>query len=214
MVATTVERALVRDGLRVCCTRPLLTPNPISPLPLSGLTMPDLRRRMSDLHEADLSEWFGGRGPTPGSGNQFNRPMDGRVSRYNERYAFAWDGKSTRGESIGVSRSILAKIVDQAGGERPMLPLRFYSDDRLRLYEDWVVLRIHDLLEILDATKESESPDFEAWLAQGQERGWISEGFCETHDMVPMTEDEISVVEDGGDPCIPALRVWAIDGVR
>lgn len=48
---------------------------------------------------------------------------------------------------------------------------------------------------------------FEEWLALGQENKWV-EGFCYTHDTPPMDEDERAQDEEGGDPCIPVLRVW------
>lgn len=108
-----------------------------------------LNRRMSDKHEADLAEWFGGR-VTPGSGNQFNRPMDGRQSHLNQSVAFAWDGKSTRGASISVTLPMWAKAIEQSHGERPLLPLRFYGDDRLTIIRaDLAVINVHDLLELL-----------------------------------------------------------------
>ena len=50
---------------------------------------------------------------------------------------------------------------------------------------------------------------FEQWLAYGQEKKWISEGVCAMHDGLPLTEEEMAYEEDGGDPCVPALRVWA-----
>jgi hypothetical protein len=52
-----------------------------------------------------------------------------------------------------------------------------------------------------------ESP-FDRWLAEGLDAGWISEGFCGTHDMAPMTETERAEFDDGYDPCLPVLRVW------
>lgn len=73
--------------------------------------------------------------------------------------------------------------------------------------------------------------DFEEWLAHGIEQGWISEGHCDTHDMLPMTDAEEDLAEQGkltvaevplvdaevdefatGDPCIPVLRVWGPGG--
>ena len=50
--------------------------------------------------------------------------------------------------------------------------------------------------------------DFQTWMAYGQEKGWIAEGNCQTHDVTPMTDEEEQEWEDGGDPCIPILRVW------
>lgn len=108
-----------------------------------------LNRKMSDRHEADLAEAFGGR-VTPGSGNGFANQMDVRQSRYDTEVAFAIDGKSTRGKSISVTREMLDKAVEQAHGERPLIALRFYDDDRLRSYEDWTLIRQDDLLELIE----------------------------------------------------------------
>lgn len=107
-----------------------------------------LAKDMGDKHEKTLAEAFGAR-VSPGSGNQWHKPADGRQNRYEVPFAFAWDGKSTRAKSISVTREMLDKIVEQAHGERPMIGLRFYGDDRLRQHEDWVVLRLDDLVEML-----------------------------------------------------------------
>lgn len=108
-----------------------------------------LQSKMAEKHEAHLVEVFGGR-RTRSSGNQANDAMDGRHSRYEEIVAFAWDGKSTRARSISVTRDMLAKATEQAHGERPMVPLRFYDDDRLRNFEDWCLVREEDLLELME----------------------------------------------------------------
>lgn len=50
---------------------------------------------------------------------------------------------------------------------------------------------------------------FAEWMALGIEKGWIAEGVCQTHDGTPMTDKEEAAWEEGGDPCIPILRVWA-----
>jgi len=51
-------------------------------------------------------------------------------------------------------------------------------------------------------------PIFDKWLQMGIDNGWISEGVCATHDILPMTEEEEHDFDDGGDPCIPAVRVY------
>lgn len=59
---------------------------------------------------------------------------------------------------------------------------------------------------------EIKSEDFEAfneWLTLGIERGWVSRMTCATHDMLPATPTEEDEMEEGGDPCIEVLRVWA-----
>ena len=107
-----------------------------------------LNHKMAEKHEADLAESLGGR-RTRGSGNQFNNPMDGRHDRYAMPVAFAWDGKSTRSASIGVSRAMGEKAVEQAHGERPMLALRFYTTDRLDYDIDLVAVDRLDMSEML-----------------------------------------------------------------
>lgn len=111
-----------------------------------------LNKKMGDAHEEYLVSVLGGR-KTRGSGNQQNNPMDGRHNRYEQVVAFAWDGKSTRGKSIGVSREMLDKAKEQAVGERPMVALRFYDDDRLRHFEDWACIQMDDLLELLERSE-------------------------------------------------------------
>lgn len=108
-----------------------------------------LNRKMSDKHEKDLAEWFQGR-MTPGSGNQFNNQTDVRQSRYEVEVAFAIDGKSTMAKSVSITRETLDKLVEQAHGERPLLAVRFYDNERLTSYEDWSMIRTDDLLELLE----------------------------------------------------------------
>lgn len=108
-----------------------------------------LNRRMSDVHEKHLAEVFKGR-RMPGSGNQAANPMDVRQSRYTSKVAFAIDGKSTRAASISVTRAMLNKAREQSHGERPAIALRFYDDDRLTRYEDWVLVREDDLVELIE----------------------------------------------------------------
>ena len=96
-----------------------------------------------------MAEVFGGR-VTPGSGNKPANPMDVRQSRYDHDVAFAIEGKSTRGKSLSVTRDMLNKAVEQSHGERPMIALRFYGDDRLRDFEDWVLVRVDDMLELME----------------------------------------------------------------
>jgi hypothetical protein len=107
----------------------------------------DLRHKMGDQHEDWLSVVLHGR-KSRGSGNQWRDPMDGRRSRYRSLFAWAWDGKSTLAKSITISRAMLTKAVEQAGGERPMIAVRFYDNERLTSYEDWFLVRADDFLEL------------------------------------------------------------------
>jgi hypothetical protein len=101
-------------------------------------------RKMSDAHEAWLVDLFGGR-MTKGSGNQWHNQMDGRQNSRQQYYAFAWDGKATLGKSVGVTREMWKKAVQQAGAERPMLPLRWYDTEQLKVGLDLVVVSADDL---------------------------------------------------------------------
>lgn len=105
---------------------------------------------MARLHEEYLAELFGGR-KTRGSGSQWQDPADGRNNRLTEpEFAFAWDGKSTAGLGITIDLKMIAKIREQAGGERPALGLRWYgTEDLQRVTEDWVAITAADFAELL-----------------------------------------------------------------
>lgn len=105
-------------------------------------------RQMSDSHEKFLATLIDGI-RMPGSGNQWARPTDARNKRYDTEFAFAVDGKSTLGKSIGVSQEMWTKVVEQADGERPMLALRWFSDYRLTVAQDLIVIDASDFAEIL-----------------------------------------------------------------
>lgn len=107
-----------------------------------------LRNKMGEAHERFLVGLLGGR-KTRASGATWKDQMDGRHGRKSETFAFAWDGKSTLANSIGVSRAMWSKAIEQAAGERPLLGLRFYDTERLDVGEDLVVLSAHDFAEVL-----------------------------------------------------------------
>lgn len=50
--------------------------------------------------------------------------------------------------------------------------------------------------------------DFEEWLQFGINKGWCGAPVCETHDGLPMTEDESTAFESGEDPCIHIIRMY------
>jgi hypothetical protein len=108
-------------------------------------------RDLSDKHEEFLADTFGGR-RTPGSGNQFSKQMDVRDSP-DTPLAMAWDGKSTLGKSVGVTRDMWVKAREQASAQIPALALRWYSNERLDPALDLVVLDLHDFATILDAAR-------------------------------------------------------------
>jgi hypothetical protein len=50
--------------------------------------------------------------------------------------------------------------------------------------------------------------DFWEWVAYGQVRGWCSDVVCDSHDGVPLTDEEAELWEDGLDPCIRVIRLY------
>lgn len=146
---------------------------------MSGLTT----RKMSDAHETWLSSLLEGR-MTKGSGNQWHNPMDGRHSSMHQHYAFAWDGKSTLGKSIGVSLNMWEKAREQASPEMPLLPLRFYATERLDVALDLVVLKATTFADIL--------ADANAWQA-------AKEGGCLIGAHQTTRESETTCVVCGAD---------------
>jgi hypothetical protein len=55
---------------------------------------------------------------------------------------------------------------------------------------------------------ESDFDEFEIWLENGIERGWVTEPFCNTHEGDPyMDEEEQQEWEEGGDPCQVVLKI-------
>lgn len=50
--------------------------------------------------------------------------------------------------------------------------------------------------------------DFEAWLQFGIDNGWAGPPVCETHDGLPMSQEEETAFESGEDPCIHVLRLY------
>lgn len=49
---------------------------------------------------------------------------------------------------------------------------------------------------------------FWMWLNFGMNRKWISAPTCSTHEWLDQTEEELAEWDEGGDPCIIAIRVW------
>ncbi|MEV7675170.1 hypothetical protein [Streptomyces sp. NPDC088752] len=111
-----------------------------------------LNQAMGDAHEKHLAETLGMR-QTRGSGNQWRDQMDAKHDRTSTQYAFAVDGKSTLGKSVSVTRDMWDKAVEQAGGERPMLGLRFYDSGALKVHADLVACDLLDFAELLEAAK-------------------------------------------------------------
>lgn len=49
---------------------------------------------------------------------------------------------------------------------------------------------------------------FEEWVLYGVNRGYCTDVSCYTHDGFILTEEENAEFDEGGDPCVPVLRVW------
>ena len=109
----------------------------------------DIRRRMSALHEEYIARLFGGH-QHPGSGNQARNQGDGHRSGHRFGIGWVWDCKATLGKSISISLSQIEKITEQAGTDKPLIPIRLYENDRLTHAVDLVAMRPDDLLEILE----------------------------------------------------------------
>ena len=53
-----------------------------------------------------------------------------------------------------------------------------------------------------------EYAEFDIWLTNGIERGWVTEPFCNTHEGDPfMTEEEEQEWEAGGYPCKLVVKI-------
>lgn len=63
---------------------------------------------------------------------------------------------------------------------------------------------------IEDAARKSIQPlDFDTWLAQGMNLGWCGPAVCQTHDGTPVSEGEEAEFDEGYDPCLHILRLYA-----
>lgn len=106
-------------------------------------------RKMSSRHEDDLVAILGGE-RTRNSGAVWSDQADGHQTGLDQHWKFAWDGKSTLGGSIGVTRIMLEKLRQQCRGLEPALPLRWYRDDRLTMVdEDWIAVETETFAQIL-----------------------------------------------------------------
>ncbi len=53
-----------------------------------------------------------------------------------------------------------------------------------------------------------EDIDFIDWINHGVKMGWCSKVVCETHEGLPMNDEQEKEWEDGFDPCMAAVRIW------
>lgn len=111
-----------------------------------------MNKDMGDAHEEHLAELLHMR-KSRGSGNQWRDPIDARHNRLDTEWAFAVDGKSTLAKSISITRTMWDKAVEQASGERPMLALRFYDNQSLKVHADLAACGLDDFAELLRAAR-------------------------------------------------------------
>ena len=45
------------------------------------------------------------------------------------------------------------------------------------------------------------------WLTFGVVRGWCSQMYCDTHEWIPMPDEELALFDEGEDPCVWTIRV-------
>jgi len=56
--------------------------------------------------------------------------------------------------------------------------------------------------------------DLALWLEIGQQSGWCSDVVCGTHDGTPLLDSEYDLFEEGGDPCIPTVRIYVPEDMK
>ena len=57
--------------------------------------------------------------------------------------------------------------------------------------------------------EDMEQLDFDTWLAVGIEQGWCGAPVCETHDGLPMSDEEWAIADiEGEPPCIHIIRLY------
>ena len=65
-----------------------------------------------------------------------------------------------------------------------------------------------DRMKQLYAADAKANMDYFEWRDLGIANKWISEPFCDTHDVGFMTEEEEKEWEEGNDPCMTVFRIW------
>jgi hypothetical protein len=56
--------------------------------------------------------------------------------------------------------------------------------------------------------------DFDEWLKIGIDNNWCGAPVCETHDGLPMSEEEEMIFIEGNDPCIHILRLYEDENTK
>ena len=57
------------------------------------------------------------------------------------------------------------------------------------------------------------SDAFWRWYEEGVHKGWCSEIVCNTHDGIPMTDEESDDWWEGDDMCIVAVRIYGTERI-
>lgn len=55
---------------------------------------------------------------------------------------------------------------------------------------------------------------FYDWLQYGMAQGWCGPAVCETHDGMPLSEEEYNEFDEGNDPCINIIRLYEDAGQK
>lgn len=55
---------------------------------------------------------------------------------------------------------------------------------------------------------------YNQWIAIGIEQGWCGPAVCSTHDGIPMTLPEEEEFDEGHDPCVHIVRLYADNETR
>jgi hypothetical protein len=109
---------------------------------------------MSDAHEDHLIAVLGGR-KTRGSGSTFRDQGDGKQAYASEEFIFCWDGKSTLGKSLSISKEMWQKIREQSHWARPAIPIRFYGNTRLTEHVDLIACDLQDFADMQACANET-----------------------------------------------------------
>lgn len=153
------------------------------------------RMKMAEKHEGHVAKLLGGH-RSKASGSQWTDQADGRTDHTEQEFAFAWDCKSTLAKSHTITTEMLDKLEEQAQGERPMMPLRWYADDSLREWRDWVLILLDDAAEMIH---EAENPSSVISVANVQLREKVAELEAELERLVADAEAAAMSDEATGD---------------
>ena len=123
----------------------------------------------------------------------------GSGSEYAYGVLYATDKQKNARNRVNQAVSAAIKFNPSCMGPVDIISLQEYTYNMNEEFEE--ILK--DIQNI-----ESDFDEFEIWLENGIERGWITEPFCNTHEGDPyMTDEEEAEWEEGGDPCQVVLKI-------